>query len=35
MVITDPAGFSTAFFTHSQIALIGAIWLWVAMPETK
>jgi MFS family permease len=33
--LAKTAGFSTAFFTLATISVIGTIWLWVAMPETK
>jgi MFS family permease len=33
--LAKTAGFATAFFTLAAIGLIGTLWLWVAMPETK
>jgi predicted MFS family arabinose efflux permease len=33
--LAKTAGFATAFFTLAAIGVIGTIWLWVAMPETK
>jgi MFS family permease len=33
--LANTAGFSIAFFTLFAIAIVGAMWLWFAMPETK